>query len=179
MHSLLRTAAMLAAFTTGMAPVMAEAATATCLTKAEATSLISYALPQAINGTAKRCAASLPTNAFLRTEGAALATRYAAQKQRHWPKAKPAFLKALGAQDPNSAATMGGLPDDTLRQLADVFVEGFVSQRIAPKSCSKLDLAIDLLSPLPPENTAGLIALTLDLAGAADPKFGKIALCQG
>jgi len=172
MNAFARTAAFLLAMTPGIA----AAAEPVCITKKEATALIAYALPQAINGTAKRCASALPANAFLRREGPQLAARYAGQKDRYWPQARPAFMKTLGAD--GSADMVRKLPDETVRQLADVFVEGFVSQRIALKSCSKLDLAIDLLSPLPPENTAGLIALTLDLAGAADPKLGKVTLCQ-
>ncbi|MCJ2177750.1 hypothetical protein [Novosphingobium album (ex Hu et al. 2023)] len=157
------------------APVSATAAAPVCLSRTEATSLLAYALPQAISGTAKRCAPVLPANAFLRRHGGDLAARYAAQKAKYWPNAKPAFLKALG---PDAAGTIANLPDDTTRQLADTFVEGFVSQQIALKSCDKLDIAIDLLSPLPPENTAGLIALTMEVASTAEPKVGKIALCK-
>ncbi|PNU04807.1 hypothetical protein [Novosphingobium guangzhouense] len=167
------------ALTLAMMPCAAMAAEPVCISKAEATSLIAYALPQAINGTAKRCAPALPADAFLRTKGPGLASRYAAQKDRYWPKAKPALMKALNAKNGGSSAGMfAGLPDDTLRQMADVFVEGFVSQRIATRSCKQLDLAIDLLSPLPPENTAGLIALSMDVAGAADPKLGNVTLCK-
>lgn len=174
MHAFARTIAFVAALTPGVA----MAAEPVCLTTKEATALIAYALPQAINGTAKRCAASLPANAFLRSQGPQLAARYAGQKDRYWPQARPAFLKTLGTEGDGAAKMIAGLPDETVRQMADVFVEGFVSQRIAPKSCTKLDLAIDLLSPLPPENTAGLIALTLEVASAADPKLGKVALCR-
>lgn len=175
MRAFSRTAALLLA----MAPCTAMAAQPICLSKAEATSLIAYALPQAINGTARRCAASLPADAFLRTKAPSLVSRYAGQKDRYWPKAKPAVLKALGSQGGGGSPNMmAGLPDETLRQLADTFVEGFVAQRIAPKSCKQLDLAIDLLSPLPPENTAGLIALTMDVAGSADPKLGNVSLCK-
>lgn len=174
MQSLAKTIAFVAALTPGLA----MAAEPVCLTKKEATALIAYALPQAINGTAKRCSPSLPADAFLRRQGPQLATRYAGQKNRYWPQAKPAFMKTLGAEGSGSAQMVANLPDETVRQLADVFVEGFVSQRIALKSCTKLDLAIDLLSPLPPENTAGLIALTLEVAATADPKLGKVALCR-
>ncbi|MFC0203079.1 hypothetical protein [Novosphingobium soli] len=167
-----------AALVLAITPGLASAAEPACLTKDEATALIAYALPQAINGTARRCAPSLPADAFLRKQGGQLAARYAGQKERYWAKAKPAFLKTLGPQSGGSGNLVANLPDDTLRQLADVFVEGFVEQRIAPKSCTKLDLAIDLLSPLPPENTAGLIALTMEVASAADPRIGKIALCR-
>lgn len=159
-------------------PGMASAAEPVCLTRAEATSLLTYALPQAISGAARRCTPVLPANAFLRQQGGALVARYAGQKDKYWPRAKPAFLKTLGAEGGEAAATMRNLPDDTTRQLADVFVEGFVAQQIALKSCDKLDIAIDLLSPLPPENTAGLIALTMEVASKAEPQMGKIALCK-
>lgn len=168
-----------------LVPAAAQAASPICFSRTEATSLISYALPQAVTGTAKRCGPSLPANAFLRTQGAALASRYAGQKNAHWAKAKPAFLKAMRAQGGGNAGSvdmMATLPDDTLRQLADVFVEGFVTQRIPVASCAKLDLAIDMLSPLPPENTASLIALALDVASraapAGDARIGAISLCK-
>lgn len=157
------------------APGIASAAQPVCLSQTEATSLLAYALPQAIDGTAKRCASVLPANAFLRQHGGDLAARYAGQKDKYWPQAKLAFLKAAGD---DAASTLRRLPDDTTRQLADTFVEGFVAQRIALKSCDALDLAIDLLSPLPPENTAGLIALTMKVASNAEPKMGNIALCK-
>jgi hypothetical protein len=173
MHRIVTTAAAVLA----LVPAIASAAEPVCLTKREATSLIAYALPQAINGTAKRCASALPADAFLRRHGSELASRYGAQKDRYWPQAKPAFLKALAGQGGDTGGLTKNLPDDSLRQLADVFVEGFVSQRIALKSCDKLDLAIDLLSPLPPENTAGLIALTMEVASTAEPKLGKVTLC--
>ncbi|MCT2399580.1 hypothetical protein [Novosphingobium mangrovi (ex Huang et al. 2023)] len=160
------------------APGVAAAAQPVCLTHAEATSLLTYALPQAINGTAARCAQVLPANAFLRRHGGELAARYAGQKDKYWPQAKPAFLKTLGPDGDVSANTVRNLPDDRMRQIVDIFVEGLVSQQIALKSCNKLDLAIDLLSPLPPENTAGLIALTMEVASNAEPKMGKFALCK-
>ncbi|WP_255406179.1 hypothetical protein [Novosphingobium sp. CF614] len=162
-----------------IAPGITWAAEPVCLTRTEATSLIAYALPQAISGTAKRCSAALPADAFLRRHGGELAARYAGQKDKYWPQAKPAFMKTLGANGGDASGLSRNLPDDSMRQLADVFVEGFVSQRIALKSCDKLDLAIDLLSPLPPENTAGLIALTMEVASNAEPKVGHITLCKG
>lgn len=174
MHAFAKAAAIALA----VMPGIAAAAEPVCLTDAEATSLITYALPQAISGTAKRCASTLPADAYLRRHGNDLAARYAVQKDRYWPKAKPAMLKALGASGSDAGNMTRNLDDATLRQLADVFVEGFVAQKIAPKSCDKLDVAIDLLSPLPPENTAGLIALTMEVASTAGPKLGKVALCK-
>lgn len=161
-----------------LASTMAQAAQPVCLSEDEATSLIAYALPQAISGTAKRCAASLPADAYLRRHGGELAARYAGQKDRYWPRAKPVFLKTLASGGNDMGQMVQSLPDETMRQMADAFVEGAVSQRIALKSCDKLDLAIDMLSPLPPENTAALIALSLQLASEAQPRLGNVALCK-
>lgn len=174
----LRTAILAISALSAAVPGIAAAAEPVCLTHAEATALLAFSLPQAISGTARRCAPVLPPDAFLRRKGETLAARYAAQKDRYWPAAKPALLKTLGSQGADSANVLGTLPDETMRQLADTFVEGFVAQRIEPKSCGKLDVAIDLLSPLPPENTAGLIALTMEIASKAEPKAGRIALCR-
>lgn len=161
-----------------LAPSLAMAAEPVCLTRQEATALIAYGLPEAISGTAKRCAPVLPADSFLRRRGTELAARYAGQKDKHWPQARPAFLKALNAGGGDTGGLTRNLPEETQRQLADVFVEGLVSQRIAPKSCGKLDLAIDLLSPLPPENTAGLIALSIEVASRTEAKAGGVRLCR-
>ncbi|HUD30612.1 MAG TPA: hypothetical protein VMQ93_17225, partial [Novosphingobium sp.] len=109
MHAFAKTMAFVAALTPGIA----TAAEPVCLTTKEATALIAYALPQAINGTAKRCAASLPAGAFLRRQGPQLAARYAGQKDRYWPQALPAFMKTLGAEGGSSANMVANLPDET------------------------------------------------------------------
>lgn len=174
MHRLAAAAALVLAITPGIA----AAAEPVCLTKREATSLIAYALPQAISGATKRCETTLPADSYLRLHGAELAARYGTQQDRYWPQAKPAILKAVSAKGGGTADLARSLPDESLRQLANTFVEGFVSQRIATKSCDKLDAAIDLLSPLPPENTAGLIALTIEVASTTEPKLGNVTLCS-
>nr|WP_314465309.1 hypothetical protein [uncultured Novosphingobium sp.] len=155
-----------------------------CLTKAEARSLFGYALPQVISGTSKRCAQVLPSDSFLRSHGAELVTRYAAQKARYWPDAKAAFLKLGEGKDAQVGQFARNLPDESLRPLVDITVEGLVSQELPLKSCDKVDLALDLLSPLPPENTASLIALLIEVTSKADEvapgkaKLGGFTLCK-
>jgi hypothetical protein len=63
-----------------------------------------------------------------------------------------------------------------------------ISQSIQLKSCDNIDLALDLLSPLPPENTAGLIALFVEIGAeagrhaASDPdkraNLGGFSICE-
>ncbi len=155
-----------------------------CLTKAEAHSLFGYALPQVISGTSKRCAQVLPSDSFLRSHGAELVTRYSAQKARYWPEAKAAFLKLGQSKDAQVGQFARNLPDESLQPLVDITVEGLVSQELPLKSCDKVDLALDLLSPLPPENTASLIALLIEATSKADDvapgktKLGGFSLCK-
>lgn len=167
MKRILRLATTLAASIAVSAPGIASAAQPVCLSKTEARSLLTYALPQVISGTSKRCQAALPANSFLRQHGSALAARYGAQKARYWPAAKAAFLKVSSAKDQQVSQFARSLPDESLRPLVDITVEGMISQNIKLESCDNIDLAIDLLSPLPPENTAGLIALFVEIGADA------------
>jgi len=163
-------AAMLALF-----PGLASAADSACLTKAEASSLVTYALPEAITAAGERCRTTLPANAFLPTQGARLAARYGVQKEKSWPAAKSAFLKLSTSGKDNGQASgfIAQMPDPSLRTIVDAAVEGGVSQAIPLKACGKLDLAVDLLSPLPPENMAGIVTLIVDLVGERATRAGS------
>ena len=162
-----------------LAPGVANAAQPPCLTPNEFTSLATYSLPSIITGTSQRCAATLPQDAFLKRNGAELATRYAARKPAAWPGAKAAFIK-LGAGTGNAEANdlLRTLPDPTLQQLVDGMVQGLVGQRLPASRCGSVDRLVSLLAPLPPENTAELIGLAVGLgARAGETKVGNIALC--
>jgi hypothetical protein len=161
------------------APQLAAAAEPACLSPREFTALSTYALPSVIGGTSRACAAQLPASAFLRRSGADLAARYAAGKERAWPEAKAAFLKMSGERDPGAAQLFAGMPDDALRQVADAAFAGIVAGQIKPDSCTAIDRVVALLSPLPAENTAELIALAAGLgAKTGEAKVGKFALCK-
>lgn len=159
-----------------LCPSLAQAAQP-CLTPAEASSLTAYALPSAIAGTAKRCAPTLGNSAFLRTGGTELASRYAARKAQNWPAAKAAFLK-MGAKD-QGAAMLASLPDPSLQQMVDAFVEGMVAQNIPLDRCGEIDRIVGLLAPLPAQNTAELIAVVFGLAGSSGKaKNDVFAICK-
>lgn len=149
-------------------PSLASAAEAVCLTRAEASAMLTYALPQVIDGTAKRCQPALPANAFLSTHGQQIVQRYSNGRDQYWPQARSAFLKLSSGRDPAFGSIAAALPDDTLKSLADVTVSSLIAQSIKLESCRKIDVAIDLLSPLPPQNTAGLIALFIEIAARTD-----------
>jgi len=159
-------------------PGTVRAAEPPCLTPREFTSLAGYALPSVINGTTQRCAAALPADAFLKRSGTQLAARYAQGKAENWPQAREAFFKlgSTGGAEANKA--MRSLPDQTLQLMADGLVEGMIGQNLPTERCTAVDRVVRLLSPLPPGNTAELIAMAAGLAArSGKARVGAFSLC--
>jgi len=162
-----------------LVPQAAMAADEVCLTPREFTALSTYALPSVIGGTSRACAALLPPDSFLRRSGDEFAARYARGKAAAWPEARAAFLKMSAAKDPGAAQLFTAMPDDALQQVADAALAGIVASKVKPDSCATIDRALALLSPLPPENTAELIALAAGLGSkSGEAKLGKFAICK-
>ncbi|MDB5725351.1 MAG: hypothetical protein JWQ16_2105, partial [Novosphingobium sp.] len=153
----MRKAVQLIALALIAAPGVAQAAEPPCLTAREFTDLSSYALPSIITGTAERCSASLGPSAFLKRDGGALASRYAAAKPAAWPGAKSAFFKLSGGANSDAASLFRNMPDNKLQPMVDSLVEGLIAQQVPAERCRTIDPAVRLLSPLPPQNTAELI----------------------
>jgi len=173
----MRTPATLAALALAILPGLAQAAEPPCLSAGEFASLAGYTMPSIISGTTQRCAATLPPGAYLRTSGGELSARYARRKAGEWPGAKSAFLK-LAAGSPDTARIFQTMPDESLQKVVDAMVEGMVSQQIPLERCTAIDRIVRLLSPLPPENTAELIAVTVGLGSkTGGGKLGKIGVC--
>ena len=152
---------------------IAHAAEPPCLTPAEFTAVTTYALPGAIEGARQRCGPALASTAFLNRSGAALVARYGKDREKVWPQAKRALAKLGGTGD-----ALIGLPDSSLQQIADAFVSGLVSERVPVEQCAMIDRLVQLLSPLPPANTAELVAVAVGLTakgGGADA--GPLRLC--
>ena len=137
-------------------------------------------MPSIITGTTDHCAASLPANAWLKRHGNQLAARYATGKSRAWPAAKTAFLKLAGTGANNDAAGLiKSLPDSSQQQMADAFISGLVGQQLPTERCSVIDQLVRLLAPLPPENTAELIAVAAGLgARTGRARIGNFSICQ-
>ena len=159
-------------------PGLAQAAETPCLTASEFTGVATYSLPSVITGTAARCSAALPANSYLRSNGTQLATRYAAAKPGAWPAAKAAFLRISATTDKSANDLIANLPDPSLQTMLDAVIEGAVSQQIPTERCATIDSLVRLLAPLPPANTAELIALAAGLgAKSGKAKAGGFSIC--
>lgn len=160
-------------------PGIASAAEPPCLTAAEFAALSSYGLPSIIKGTARRCAATLPSEAYLRRNGTELAERYAVSRPAAWPGARAAFLKLSAGSDSQVGEAMRNLPDATLQPMVDGLIEGMVEQRVPADRCGAIDRVVRLLSPLPPESTAELIAIAAGLGSrTGQARVGSFSLCR-
>lgn len=159
-------------------PGLAKAAEPPCLTPAEFTAVSSYAMPAIIDGTVQRCGSSLSPDSFLRRKGPGLVQRYAVLKPRAWPGAKAAFLKVSASNGGDMANMLRSMPDTSLQPMLDAFVAGVVSQQLPLQRCGTVNRVVELLSPLPPESTAELIALATGLgAHAGHARIGMITIC--
>jgi hypothetical protein len=166
-------AALLAAM-----PAIAQAAEPPCLSPAEFTSLADYALPSIISGTSQRCSSTLAPNAYLRRNGAQLIERYAERRPAVWPAAKAAFLKLSATTNADADTVIRSMPDASLQQMLDGLLTGMVAQQVPLDRCGTIDQLIGLLAPLPPQNTAELIALAVGLgAKTGHAKLGAISIC--
>lgn len=173
----MRKPALFAALLLAVAPGLAQAAEPPCLSAGEFASLAGYTMPSIISGTTQRCATALAPGAYLRSSGGELSARYARRKAGEWPGARAAFLK-FAASSPETARVFQAMPDESLQKVVDAMVEGMVSQQIPLERCTAIDRIVRLLSPLPPENTAELIAITVGLgAKSGGGKLGKIGVC--
>ncbi len=164
-----------------LAPLPATAQAAEpCLTASEFSSLATYGLPSIIKGVSERCGPSLRASGWLPRNGVQLAARYSSAKPGAWPGARAAFFKfgGAGSGGKDIAGALQKMPDTNLQPIVDGLIEGLISQQVPLERCQTIDRVISLVSPLPPQNTAELIALTAGLASSSGGGFArKLKLC--
>ena len=146
----------------------AQAQSKNCLTHAEATAVIGYALPDLLGGLRNKCKASLPATAFLTARAAELEERYRVQANSLWPQAKVAFIKMVAGDE-----MMTKLSDAALRPfLSDAFAVA-ITEDIEAGDCPTVDGVIEMLAPLPPQNMARLIGIILAAEDKGSDPAGK------
>ncbi|WP_374405742.1 hypothetical protein [Pelagerythrobacter sp.] len=167
-----RTAASALALAGLAQPALAQ--TADCVNQADVEQAAIYAMPSLYAGFTARCAASLPTDGFIATRGEAFIAPYRQRQSAAWPGAK-ALLDTFASSGKASSeigeisSLLGTMPDEALRPFVDALVQQKLAEDIKLQDCGKVERAIELLSPLPPENTGGLVAMLLDFAGVKNP----------
>lgn len=132
-----------------------------CLTHAEASAMIGYALPDLLGGLRDKCRSAIAPTSFLTARSGAMEAQYRQQSDTLWPQARTAFLKMVGEDK-----TLEKMPDSAVRPfLASAFATA-ITDDIDPADCPTVDGVVEMLAPLPPQNLARLIGIII----AADDK---------
>ena len=161
---------------TMMASLAATSTTVTteeCLTEAEGTAVFAAMLPDLIDGLRDKCAAHLPANSYLTSNGDALVARYKVVADDRWPTAKLAFARIAGGKD-----MADKLPDEFFRPMLGVMIGAELVKDIKSEDCGGVNRIVQNLSPLPAENVAGLIGAILMLAGDDKDKDDSLPMCR-
>lgn len=151
-----------------------------CIEQADVSSAVVYAMPILLETFRSRCATELRADGFMAREGSALISKYEGLQELHWPGTKRFFAafagNPSGAKDDAPLAQFGDMveemPDSILRPTISYVIKEELGPEIKLRDCSKIERGVELLSPLPPENMGGVIALIVELA---EP--GKPAVC--
>jgi hypothetical protein len=154
----------------GMAATTAQAAAEAkpCLTETEAQSLITAVLPDVFQQIGRTCSSVLPEKATLRGGLPPLVARYQASADLAWPQA----LTALGKMGGKEVA---GVDPRLLRPMMGPMMASAIAEGIKPADCPTIDRAVELMSPLPPANAAGLVVLFAELD--KDKKDSPLNIC--
>ncbi len=159
----------LAALTGGEA---ARAQQAACVAPADLGDTVVYALPIAYDAARTVCAKQFAPGGFVATRGDNFIAGFRARQDATWPGAfrlLKTFMAGEGASDADFTAMIAALPDSSLRPFVDGLVGQMIAKEIKPDACGKIERGMELLSPLPVDNIAGLSGFIAELADLKNP----------
>lgn len=154
----------------------AQAQQQACIAAADLGDSVLYAMPIAYDAVSTSCAKQLKRDGFMATGGDAFIEKFRAKQDSAWPGAFR-LLKSLMAKEAAGEAGSGAdmtamiaaLPEESLRPFVDGIVGQKLAEEIKPDSCGKIERGMELLSPLPVENVAGLMAFIFEIAEVKEP----------
>ena len=170
-----------------LAPLLAIAALAQasaaqaqqpCVPPADLGDTIIYALPIAYDAARTSCAKQFARDGFVMRGGDKFIAGFRARQNAAWPGAMRTVQALINAQqaegkggDVDLAALAKSLPPEALRPLVDGFMGQMIAGEIKPEACGKIERAMELLSPLPVDNVAGLMGFMLEIADVKEPSI--------
>lgn len=177
-------------FKRSLAPLLALAALAqapaasaaqaqqACVPPADLGDTIIYALPIAYDAARTSCARQYAKDGFMLRGGEKFIAGFRARQSAAWPGAMRTMQALIASQegpakagDVDLAALAKSLPPEALRPLVDGFMGQMIAEEIKPDACGKIERAMELLSPLPVDNVAGLMGFVLEIADIKDPSI--------
>jgi len=173
--------------TQALAPALALAALAqaqaaqaqqACVPPADLGDTIIYALPIAYDAARTSCARQFAKDGFIARGGDKFIAGFRARQNAAWPGAMRTMQALVAGQqgagktgDLDLAGLAKSLPPETLRPLVDGLMGQMIAGEIKPANCGKIERAMELLSPLPVDNVAGLMGFMLEIADIKEPSI--------
>jgi hypothetical protein len=156
----------------------ADAQQQDCVGSADLGDTVLYAMPIAYDAVSTTCARQLKADGFIARDGGAFINNFRARQDSAWPGAFR-LLKTFMAQnnaekgksDADMTALLSALPEENLRPFVDGLVGQMIAKEIKPDSCGKIERGMELLSPLPADNLAGLMAFIAEIADIKNPSI--------
>lgn len=156
----------------------AQAQKQTCIAAEDFGETVLYAMPIAFDAVSTTCARELAPDGFLARGGDGFIEKFRARQDSAWPGAfrvLKTFMArqstAKGRSDTEMNAMISALPEDALRPFVDGLFGQMIAKEIKPDSCGKIERGIELLSPLPVDNVAGLMAFIAEVADLKNPEI--------
>ncbi|WP_086619887.1 hypothetical protein [Erythrobacter tepidarius] len=160
----------------------AQAQQQACVDANDLGDAVLYAMPIAYDAVGTACSKQLTRDGFMARGGDAFIAKFRSHQDKAWPGAfrllKTFMAKDAGGQGASGTdmtAMIASLPEESLRPFVDGLVGQMIAGEIKPESCSKIERGMELLSPLPVENVAGLMTFIAELADLKDPKICSAA----
>nr|WP_137678391.1 hypothetical protein [Parerythrobacter lutipelagi] len=153
-------------------PVAASAQA--CLPQEDVSDAVIYAMPLITQAAQTRCAQELADDGYLAASGAAFADRYVSLQDNAWPGAMRLLSQFAGDDAGSSVELIQSLPETALRPFVDAIIMQKVSAEIKPKDCTKIERGMELLAPLPPQNTGDLVSFLFAMTDAKQPNVCKL-----
>ena len=172
----------MAALLAGAALVAAGPAQAqgmACVTPTEMEGLVTYFVPQVIDGVIETCAAHLPAESYVRAGLPSRAEELRGMSDAAWPAARSAFVKIGAGENGDNVEEMAEMPDEVLRPMLDIFLVEAMGLKLTPDSCGEVNDITQALAPLTGAQAAHLLAVTLSAAARGDKDMASCPRGQG
>lgn len=169
-------APLLAIAALAQAPAAQAAQVRNCVAPADLTDTMIYVMPIAYDAARVACAGQFNNQSFFAGQGERFIGSFRARQNGAWPGAFRTLKLALAEQNGNASkndidllAMAQSLPEASLRPFVDGLVGQMIAKEIKPSSCGKIERGMELVSPLPVENVAGLMGFVLELVDLGNP----------
>lgn len=173
-HSILAPCLALAALATAQTAQAQQQAS--CVAATDLGDTVVYALPIAYDAARNACVNRFARDGFVARDGEAFIAGFRARQDSAWPGAFRLLKVFMAQQDPGQAgseaeigALIAALPEANLRPFVDGLVGQMIAREIKPDSCSKIERGLEMLSPLPTDNVAGLFTFIAEIADLKNP----------